>query len=75
MSLAKVAELITMPFGLWTQVDPRNHVIDDGPDPNAWMDNFEGENGPIWDMPGYFRQSIYLGRDRASMAQMLIGVH
>ena len=27
-----MAELIKIPFGFWTWVDPRNHVFDDGPD-------------------------------------------
>jgi len=26
-SSAKMAELIDMPFGIWTQVGPRNHVL------------------------------------------------
>jgi len=25
---AKTAELIAMPFGMWTQVGPRNHALD-----------------------------------------------
>jgi len=32
VSPAKTAELIKMPFGLWTQVGPRNHALDGGPD-------------------------------------------
>jgi len=28
------AELTEMPFGLSTRVDPRNHVLDGGPDPH-----------------------------------------
>ena len=28
MSPAKTAELIEMPFGLWSWVGPRNHVLD-----------------------------------------------
>jgi len=27
VSPAKMAEMIKMPFGLWTQVGPRNHVL------------------------------------------------
>jgi len=38
VSPAKTAEPIEMPFGLWTRVGPRNHVLDGGPD-------FEGERG------------------------------
>ena len=33
MSPAKTDELIEMPFGLWTRVGFRNHVLDRGPDP------------------------------------------
>jgi len=33
LSPAKTAEPIEMPFAVWTWVDPRNHVLDDGPDP------------------------------------------
>jgi len=29
---AKTTEPIAMPFGMWTLVGPRNHVLDDGPD-------------------------------------------
>jgi len=33
LSRAKTAEPIEMPFGLWTRVGLRNHVLDGGPDP------------------------------------------
>jgi len=33
VSPAKTAEPTEMPFGLWTQVGPRNHVLDGGQDP------------------------------------------
>ena len=32
MSCAEIAELIKMPFGMLTQVGPRNHVLDGGPE-------------------------------------------
>ena len=32
VSHAKTAESIEMPFGLWTRVGPRNHVLDGGAD-------------------------------------------
>jgi len=35
-SCAKTAELIEMPFGGLTHVDPTNHVLDWGPDPPPW---------------------------------------
>ena len=45
VSPAKTAEPIEMPFGLWTQVGPRNHVLDEGPDPPMGRGNFEGGRG------------------------------
>jgi len=33
MNCAKTAKPIEMPFGLWTQVGPRKHVLHGGPDP------------------------------------------
>jgi len=33
LSLAKTAEPIKMQFRMWTQVGPRNHVLDGNPDP------------------------------------------
>jgi len=33
VSRAKTTEPIEMPFGLWTQVGPRNHVLDRDSDP------------------------------------------
>jgi len=41
-----MAELIEMLFGMWTEVGPRNHVLDDGPDPHA-KGSFEGKWRPI----------------------------
>ena len=29
----KMAELVVVPFGVWTRVDPRNHVLGGAPDP------------------------------------------
>ena len=43
VSPAKTAELIEMLFGLRTQVGPRNHVLDGGPDPPMERGNLEGE--------------------------------
>jgi len=31
VSSAKVAELIEMPFWMWTQVDAKKHFLDGGP--------------------------------------------
>ena len=42
MSCAKTAEPIEMPFGLRTQVDPRNHLLDEGFDPPRGRGNFRG---------------------------------
>jgi len=32
LSHTKTAKPIEMSFGMWTQVGPRNHVLDEGPD-------------------------------------------
>ena len=32
---------IKMPFGLYTQVGPRNHVLDGGPDPEIGRGSIE----------------------------------
>jgi len=37
-----MAETIEMPFGLWTHVVPRNHVLVGGQDPNG-NGQFQGE--------------------------------
>jgi len=41
---AKTAVPIEMTFALWTQVGPRNHALDVGPDP-AWEEAFWGRRG------------------------------
>jgi len=42
VSRAETAELIKMPFGLWTWVGPGNHVSNGGPDLPMGRGNFEG---------------------------------
>ena len=44
VSCAKTAELIKMPFGLWTLVCHRNHELD-GVQTPIGRGNFEGEKG------------------------------
>jgi len=44
VSPAKTAELIEMLFILWTQVGPRKHVLDGGPDPLGKGQFFRGKN-------------------------------
>ena len=39
----KTVEPIEMPFGLWTVMNLRNHVLDGGPYPPMGRGNFEGE--------------------------------
>jgi len=39
---AKMTETIKMPFGLRTRADPKNQVLDGGPDA-PWKDNFSGK--------------------------------
>jgi len=51
VSPAKTAELIVVLFGIWTRVDPWNHVLDEGPDPLMGRGNFEGEKQPAWTCP------------------------
>ena len=51
MSCAKTAEPIEMPFGMLNQVDPRNYVLDRGPDPLMGRGNFEGGGRACPDMP------------------------
>ena len=47
---AKTAEPIEMPFGLWTRVGPRNHVLDGAQIPRAKMQLLVGKV-----MPGHAR--------------------
>jgi len=46
VSPSKTAELIEVPFGLKTQVGPRNHVLDGRPDPLVGKGNFLGKGRP-----------------------------
>jgi len=41
VSSAKTAELIEMPFRMWTQVSSRNHVLDEGPDHHIQRGSFD----------------------------------
>jgi len=45
---AKTAEPIEMPFGMWTQMDARNYVLDGDPHPQAGMGTFEGDDVGIF---------------------------
>jgi len=49
VSPAKIAEPIKMPFGLWAQMVPRNHVLDG--DPQALRDVAMATN--FWLLMGY----------------------
>ena len=44
---AKTAEPIEMPFGLWTGVGQRHHVLDEGPDPPGEGGILRGKRQPI----------------------------
>jgi len=44
-ALKKTAEPIETPFGMWTWVGPRKHVLDGSLDPRTKRGNFEGEKG------------------------------
>ena len=48
VSPAETAELIEMPFGMWTQVGPRNCVLDGSPDPPMERSTFEGDDVGIF---------------------------
>jgi len=69
-----MAETMEMPFGMWTWVRQRYHVLDGGPDPHVRSGKFEGRKGPPQDMPG----SQYTQGDSAEgstgTVQMPIGV-
>jgi len=42
VSPAKMAELIEMPFGLWTRVVPMTYLLDGGPDAHG-----KGQRGEV----------------------------
>jgi len=42
-----MAEPINVPFGIWTQVGPRNHVLDEGLDPPRERAIFGSISRPI----------------------------
>jgi len=48
VNAAKTAEAIEMPFGLWTWVGPKKHVLDGSADPPWEGTVFRGKN-----IPGY----------------------
>jgi len=55
MNRAKVAELIVMLIAMWSQVGPRNNVLDGGPDPpckEAILRVKMGRLGTFLDMSG-----------------------
>ena len=41
----KTAGLIEMPFGMWAQLSPSNHVLDEGLDPSRGRGYFGVGNG------------------------------
>ena len=47
VSPAKMTELIEMPFGLRTQVGPKNHVLDGYPDPPWEAAILSRKRGPL----------------------------
>ena len=47
MSHAKMAELIEMPFWIWTWVGTRNHVLDEGVDSPTGRSIFKGDEGAV----------------------------
>jgi len=65
VSPAKIADLIEKPFGLWTPVGPRNHVLDGEPD------NFEGEGAAHCKVQG--RSAVSCAKT-AEQIQMQFGI-
>jgi len=47
MSRAKIGEPIEMPFGLWTPVGSKNHMLEGGYDPQMPRGNFEGKGQTV----------------------------
>ena len=47
VSPAKVAELVEMPFGLWTLVGSGNYILDGGPDPPCKGAILRGKGPPV----------------------------
>jgi len=71
VSPAKTARPIEMPFGLRTQMGPRNHVLDGGPDAPMGRGNFEGEKKrPVVMYRDTLRSSVqkWLNRSRCRLA-------
>jgi len=44
---AKMAEPIEILFGMWTHVDPRNHLLDGGPNPPCKGALLSGKRGGL----------------------------
>jgi len=63
LSPAKTAELIKIPFGLWTRVGPRNHVLDGDPDPSCAKTTLCGKR---------YLQGKWLAERAAERARMTI---
>jgi len=53
MSPAKADELIETPFGMWTWMGPRSHVLDGVQIPTRQGTIFRVEKGLANDMPGH----------------------
>jgi len=55
VSPAKTAELIEVPFGLWIQMGPGNHVYDGDPDPHG-KGQFLGKGVPIYSLGTFWHE-------------------
>ena len=67
---AKTAEMIEMPFGLWTRVGPRNHVLDGESRSSMRRGNFEGKGADH----GKYRDSTVSCAKTAEPIEMPFGV-
>jgi len=73
VSPAKTAEPIEMPFGMWTWVDSRNHILD-----GVQIGLCDGTTGRKVASPGHGRQSTHskgFNRGRTGTERMPIGVY
>jgi len=51
-----MAELIEMPFWLWTQVGQRNHVLDESSVPPTQRGNFQGKGASHCKVQGLYAE-------------------
>jgi len=65
-----MAESIEMPFGLWAQIGPRNHMLDGSPDPPCEWGNFGGKERPLYNIGTLCRELC----KKAELIDLLFGL-